>query len=307
MPPYGLISTGDQTQDEIDPQQASGSGGPQAQESASRVVRGEELDRVSAEVARMQRSVDRMMTLMENSAIFQPPPPVNVPLQTPLDHTHPAVPPQFHSHPQNPPTNPFQRPGFPPVQPQQPQAVPDFQEQVPRTQPAPVFLEQPFQEDEQPVQPEPQRLKDVFFSGEPGHLLSFLRTIRDFLRNNRAGFSSEKRRVVWILRHFGFHPSDRKKTPSPAENWYSSLVIDNARRQGVIDVYGDLDGQPFILPTLSSVSAFLEGMITVFGDKFMRENAKRALEACKQRNLTIGEYNSQFKSLVYLVEDVEAT
>ncbi|KAA1067789.1 hypothetical protein PGT21_017010 [Puccinia graminis f. sp. tritici] len=39
----------------------------------------------------------------------------------------------------------------------------------------------------------------------------------------------------------------------------------------------------------------------------MRKNAKRALEACKQRNLTIGEYNSQFKLLVYLVEDVEAT
>jgi hypothetical protein len=31
------------------------------------------------------------------------------------------------------------------------------------------------------------------------------------------------------------------------------------------------------------------------------------LEACKQRNLTIGEYNTHFKSLVYLVKDVEAT
>ncbi|KAA1124880.1 hypothetical protein PGTUg99_036364 [Puccinia graminis f. sp. tritici] len=304
MPPYGLIHAGDQTQDEIDPQQPSGLGGPQVQDSAARVVRGEELDQVSAEVARMQWSIDRMMTLMENSAIFQPPPPAHVPLPMPQDHTHTVVPPQFQPHPQNPPTNPFQRPGFPPVQPQN---APAFQEHAPRTQPAPVFVEQPFQEDDQPAQPEPQRLKDVFFSGEPGHLLSFLRTIRDFLRNNRSGFSSEKRRVVWISRHFGFHPSDRKKTPSPAENWYSSLVIDNARQQGVIDVYGDLDGQPFILPTLSSVSAFLEGMITVFGDKFMRENAKRALEACKQRNLTIGEYNSQFKSLVYLVEDVEAT
>ncbi|KAA1067419.1 hypothetical protein PGT21_004710 [Puccinia graminis f. sp. tritici] len=313
MPPYGLIHSGNQTQDEIDPQQgsgaggpqaASGSGGPQIQDSATRVVRGEELDHVSAEVARMQRSIDRMMTLMENSAIFQPTPPAHVPPPALQENTHPFVPPQFQSHTQNPTTNPFQRPGFPPAQPQQP---PNFQEQGPRPQPAPVFVDQPFQEEEQTAQLEPQRLKDVFFSGEPGHLLLFLRTIRDFLRNNRSGFSSEKRRVVWISRHFGFHPSDRKKTPSPAENWYSSLVIDNARRQGIIDVYGDLDGQPFILPTLSSVSAFLEGMITVFGDKFMRENAKRALEACKQRNLTIGEYNSQFKSLVYLVEDVEAT
>ncbi|KAA1077836.1 hypothetical protein PGT21_021690 [Puccinia graminis f. sp. tritici] len=263
MPPYGLIHPGDQTQDDIDPQQASGSGGPQNQDPLARVVRGEELDQVSAE--------------------------------TPQEYAHPAAPPQFQPPPQNP-LNPFQRPAIPPVQSQQPQ----------QPQPIPVFQEQVFQEEELSANPEPPRLKDVFFSGEPGHLLSFLRTIRDFLWNN-TGFSSEKRRVVWISRHFGFHPSERKKTPSPAENWYSSLVIDNARRQGVIDVYGDLDGQRFILPTLVLVSAFLEGLITVFGDKFMRENAKQALEACKQRNLTIGEYNSQFKSLVYLVEDVEAT
>ncbi|KAA1113413.1 hypothetical protein PGT21_030971 [Puccinia graminis f. sp. tritici] len=241
-----------------------------------------------------------MMTLMEHSQIFQPPPPVHVPPPMPNDHAHLVAPPHFQSQPQNPihfaelpPTNPFQRPGVPPAQTQQ--APSD-----------PVFQDQSLQEENLPTQPEPPKLKDVFFSGEPGHLLSFLRTIRDFLRHN-TGFTSEKRRVVWISRHFGFHPTERKKHPSPAENWYSSLVINNARRQGVIDVYGDLDGQRFILPTLASVSAFLDGLIAVFGDKFMRENAKRALEACKQRNLTIGEYNSQFKSLVYLVEDVEAT
>ncbi|KAA1101553.1 hypothetical protein PGT21_024223 [Puccinia graminis f. sp. tritici] len=289
MPPYGLINPGDQTQDEIDQQHSSGSGGPQHPEAsaATRVVRGEELDNVAAEVARMQRSMDQMMTLLENSPMLQPPPPpVNAPLQPQESHTHHAVPPHFQMQaPQmanqfagSSSNNPFQRPGF----------ASESQEQDP------------------PLQPEPLKLKDVYFSGEPGHLLSFLRTIRDFLRQN-SNFSSEKRRVVWISRHFGFHPAERKKTPSPAENWYNSLVIDNARQQGIIDVYGDLDGQPFKLPTLASVSAFLDGLIAVFGDKFMRDNAKRALEACKQRQLTIGEYNSQFKSLVYLVEDVEAT
>jgi hypothetical protein len=53
------------------------------------------------------------------------------------------------------------------------------------------------------------------------------------------------------------------------------------------------------------VEAFLEALISVFGDRFMKENAKRALSACKQGNSTIGEYNSRFSSLVYLVEDVE--
>ncbi|KAA1079355.1 hypothetical protein PGT21_009054 [Puccinia graminis f. sp. tritici] len=284
MPPYGLIDPGDQTQEEIDHQRSSGSGGHQHQEAPApeRVVRGEELDNVVAEVARMQRSMDRMMTLLENSPMLQPPPPpVNVPPQPQVTHTHHAVPPHFQQQTSfaGPATNnPFQRLG----------------------------MDSENQDQDSLLQPEPLKLKDVYFSGEPAHLLSFLRTIRDFLRQN-SNFSSEKRRVVWISRHFGFHPAERKKTPSPAENWYNSLVIDNARQQGVIDVYGDLDGQPFKLPTLASVSAFLDGLIAVFGDKFMRDNAKRALEACKQRQLTIGEYNSQFKSLVYLVEDVEAT
>jgi hypothetical protein len=53
------------------------------------------------------------------------------------------------------------------------------------------------------------------------------------------------------------------------------------------------------------VEAFLEALILVFGDRFMKENAKRALSACKQGNSTIGEYNSRFSSLVYPVEYVE--
>jgi hypothetical protein len=84
------------------------------------------------------------------------------------------------------------------------------------------------------------------------------------------------------------------------------LVNDNARRQGNFDPYADLDGIVFTIPILQSVELFIECMITVFGDKFMKENAKRALASCKKRDLTIGEYNSKFCSLVYLVEDVEA-
>ncbi|KNZ43876.1 hypothetical protein VP01_976g2 [Puccinia sorghi] len=63
----------------------------------------------------------------------------------------------------------------------------------------------------------------------------------------------------------------------------------------------------FTIPILVSVKAFLDGLIKVFGEKFMKENAKHALAACKKQNFTIGEYNSEFKSLVYLVEGVEDT
>jgi hypothetical protein len=66
-----------------------------------------------------------------------------------------------------------------------------------------------------------------------------------------------------------------------------------------------LDGIEFTILVLLLVESFIEGLILVFGDRFMKENAKRALAAFKQRDSTIGEYNSRFCSLVYLVEDVE--
>ncbi|KNZ50937.1 hypothetical protein VP01_4169g1 [Puccinia sorghi] len=94
--------------------------------------------------------------------------------------------------------------------------------------------------------------------------------------------------VVWISRHFGFSPLDQWRGPSPTENWYNSLVIYNACKAGVHDLYAALD-QEFTLPTLVSVSAFLDGLIEVFGNKFMKDNAKCALAACKQRNLIIRE------------------
>ncbi|PLW22102.1 hypothetical protein PCASD_17039 [Puccinia coronata f. sp. avenae] len=70
------------------------------------------------------------------------------------------------------------------------------------------------------------------------------------------------------------------------------------------NAYADLYGIPFCLPQFQLVEALLGGLIAIFGDKFSKENAKQALLACKQRNLTIGEYNAQFSSLVYLIEDV---
>ncbi|POW02349.1 hypothetical protein PSHT_12137 [Puccinia striiformis] len=113
----------------------------------------------------------------------------------------------------------------------------------------------------------------------------------------------ESRRVIWISRHFGWQPSEHKKRAADTENWYNSLLIENARQQGKVDVYGDLDGLEFKHQHLLSVTAFLNRLIFIFGDRFRKENAKRALAQCKQRNNPIGEYNAQFKSLAYLVND----
>ncbi|PLW31261.1 hypothetical protein PCANC_22896 [Puccinia coronata f. sp. avenae] len=154
---------------------------------------------------------------------------------------------------------------------------------------------------------EPPRLPDVWFAGDLGQLLSFLRTIRDHLCPRVSYFKSDTRRIIWILRNFGFGPNHqhRGNNTSPVENWYTLLITDNARQHGSFNPYGDLDGIPFTIPALCSVEAFLEALILVFGNRFMKENAKRALAACKQGSSTIGEYNSHFSSLVYLVEDVE--
>ncbi|PLW19716.1 hypothetical protein PCANC_01977 [Puccinia coronata f. sp. avenae] len=79
------------------------------------------------------------------------------------------------------------------------------------------------------------------------------------------------------------------------------------RHQGNFSPYAELDGIEITIPVLLLVKAFIEGLIAVFGNCFIKENAKHALVACKQRDSTIGEYNSRFCSLVYLVKDAEAS
>ncbi|KNZ53049.1 uncharacterized protein VP01_335g8 [Puccinia sorghi] len=153
---------------------------------------------------------------------------------------------------------------------------------------------------------EPLKLQDLWFSGDPLHLASFLRTIRNFLRPRSSLFQNESRKIVWVAQHFGYRPSENRKTPAPTENWFNSLLLDNARQSGIVSQYADLDGVEFKLPALLSVEALLSELIAIFGDKFLKENAKKQLANCKQHGMTIGEYNAQFSSLVYLVEDVEA-
>ncbi|PLW04666.1 hypothetical protein PCASD_26771, partial [Puccinia coronata f. sp. avenae] len=83
--------------------------------------------------------------------------------------------------------------------------------------------------------------------------------------------------------------------------WFSG---DAVQLTSFLRAIPDLNGVPFILPALQTVESLLGGLIAIFGNKFSKENAKRALAACKQQNLTIGEYNAQFSSLIYLVKDV---
>ncbi|PLW35857.1 hypothetical protein PCASD_14457 [Puccinia coronata f. sp. avenae] len=146
-----------------------------------------EFDIMRGDINRMQRSFDRFLDIMMASQ-DSPKPGFNDeqnPPQGPGPHTNQqrtfpsGQQPPFsteHHYPHPNPPNPFLQPPF--------LSAPHFSPAV-----------------------EPLKLKDVWFSGESAHLLSFLRVIRDFLQQNNV-FRSESRRVVWILRHFGYSPSE---------------------------------------------------------------------------------------------------
>ncbi|PLW15292.1 hypothetical protein PCASD_17031 [Puccinia coronata f. sp. avenae] len=256
------------------------------------------VKRLALDVARVEGALTEIMAMMRNSAMFNAPPP---PEQAP-QHPPPSEQPHYNQpgvcyQPHEAPHLRFDHPqqNTHPLPPPPPPHGPSGHYWAPG---APEF--------DHLARMEPIKIPDLWFSGEPSHLLTFLRLICDFLQPRLSLFQSESRRIVWISCHFGYRPSDHKKHASPAENWYTSLVNDKARCQGNFSPYADLDSIKFTIPLLLLVEAFIKGLITVFGDRFMKENAKRALAACKQRDSTIGEYNSRFCSLVYLVEDVEA-
>ncbi|PLW37472.1 hypothetical protein PCASD_10663 [Puccinia coronata f. sp. avenae] len=209
------------------------------------------IDQLTADMARVQESMARMMKFLEESSFNSCPQP--------------------HSHPDT--------------------AGADHERQHPSNSQAPPHSSQHF-------------TPDPTFHGPTGPEFAHIARLEP-LKIQDLWFAGDSAQVVWISWHFGYRPSEHRKTPLPTENWYNSLLLDNARQQGVFNQYANLDGIPFILPTLSLVEALLGGLIAIFGDKFSKENAKRALAACQQRNLTIGKYNAQFSSLVYLVNYVE--
>ncbi|OAV87619.1 hypothetical protein PTTG_29356 [Puccinia triticina 1-1 BBBD Race 1] len=120
--------------------------------------------------------------------------------------------------------------------------VPNTKAPVPQLQPGETF---------QSARGNPQQGRPLSFplsdhpiegtDGNPKHLGRFLQLIRDFLYPQEAFFSSQARMIVWISRHFGYQPTDPSRNPSPAKNWYNSLISTNARAQNVLDPYADLD------------------------------------------------------------------
>ncbi|KNZ56489.1 hypothetical protein VP01_2391g1 [Puccinia sorghi] len=109
------------------------------------------------------------------------------------------------------------------------------------------------------------KIKDLWFSGKSAQILTFLCHVQDFLHVGSSLFQLETWRVVWIARHFGYHLPELWKNPSLVENWHCSLFIDNACWQGKVNFYADLEGKEFQHLVFVSVTAFLDGLLEVFG------------------------------------------
>ncbi|KAI7951025.1 hypothetical protein MJO29_009699 [Puccinia striiformis f. sp. tritici] len=149
---------------------------------------------------------------------------------------------------------------------------------------------------------EHQKLPEVWFSGESSQLGPFLKDIRNFFHLRAVYFPSETRMIVWVSLHFGFRPFENQKGQSRSQNWYYSLIVENARLQGKFSPYADLERLAFLLPALSSWEAFENSLISYFGAKHLAETARATLDACRQGSMSVEEYNTQFGSLAYLVD-----
>lgn len=90
---------------------------------------------------------------------------------------------------------------------------------------------------------------------------------------------------------------------SALHNWWMKLIQQNASAQGVIDVL-KAPGLPFVIPTFSSVDVFLRALVVEFKDKYAAENALKDLQALKQGDRKIGEFNSLFTPLSSLLIDL---
>lgn len=114
-------------------------------------------------------------------------------------------------------------------------------------------------------------------------------------------FATDKRRINWIASHFSSTTSDT----TPAQSWFSALLMKNAYVHGITDQYANLKSLSYVIPPLMSADAFIDEIILVFGDKTSAKTARAALDKCKQGSTSIVDYNSRLGPLAFQVRQHE--
>lgn len=152
-----------------------------------------------------------------------------------------------------------------------------------------------------PVLREPKPRENIRFGGVSKLLRQFLLDMYDCLDQYAADFASDKWFINWIASHFTSTTLDS----TPAQSWFSVLLMKNAYQNGITDQYANIKALIYVIPPLLSADSFIDVLILVFGDKTSAKTAHEALDKCKQGSTSIVDYNSRSGSLAFQVRQHE--
>lgn len=138
---------------------------------------------------------------------------------------------------------------------------------------------------------EPNPIPSIRFSGACGELETFLLDIREQLRIYKDCFLSDKARINWVAHHFGIKD---KQAGTTSFTWFMGLLKQNAYEQGAVTAFQDFYELPYILEPLKSLANFFGEMVLIFSDKEAEATARKALNACRQGDSSISDYNNRF-------------
>lgn len=195
---------------------------------------------------------------------FQPPCSNFLPFPQALSHF-------FHPHFFQP--NPYHAAPPPPPPPPQHFAPTDPAPRQPTPRPMMSYI------------PEPRIRDGLRYAGEPRLLRQFLLDIYDTINRYSDSFTTDKRKINWVVAHFG--STTPAKTPTSSQSWFLALLERNALSLGITDSYANLKGLKYVEPALTSFSAFIAELINTFGDRMSAKSAREALEECMQGDTTV--------------------
>lgn len=140
--------------------------------------------------------------------------------------------------------------------------------------------------------------ENLCLNGKSKLLRQFLLDIYDILDQYLQELSSDEQIINCITSHF----SSLLTTVSPSQAWFSSLLMINAYKHGVVDQYATLKCLDYVIQPLLSTNNFINESILVVGDKTSSKTERDKVEKCKEGKTLITDYSSFFYSLSFHVQ-----